>query len=748
MSSGSIALSVIVTAHHEGSLVLPTLKSIREAISNFEIITSLSTELVIVLDNPSADTELLVTRWADNVSNFQLVRIIRTTHGEAGQARNSGIAASSGEYICCCDGDDLISSNFFTEAIKCFDTPDSNKLILHVAHLLSFGASPSIWHVKNADDPEVNVSDLLEANLWPSSSFSRRETYLENPYVPLPPKEGFGPEDWYWNIITSSRGYVHKTVPNTVFFYRVKKNSGVNSQHSASVLPHFDVAELVNNFPPSAETALDSGNRPTFKKRATFFTKRVIRKVLKVIKPISSVLAQPVKDAGSRKIRKALPGLFTHSGAEIHWSFGIEPLLTEATKLEPAISWPAHNAKSLVVWEPRNTGYGELLLSVMDGLKTHNQQIIFAPWLGIGGADMVTANYLAAFCDSEKPDDGPTLIATYDHTKTRHELIPNGTNFIQLPPMYLELDESLQRKLIAQVVILAKPKITLSINCFHMTNALSEFHKQICKSTLLYLSFFAFDQIGDGFPVNPITDDAERTFLNSIAGLITDNSATKNKLLELLGLPDEKILVHLQPGFVTTPKLRRYTAAFNDWEFTNEYPIRLLWPHRIDKEKRPEVLLSIAAEAKQQNLPIQIDVYGQRVLSAENDELFDLFKENGINFKGPYSNGLGSLPTRDYHALLLTSENEGTPLVVVQSMLLSLPVIATSVGGLPVLLDQGKAGFLVKHFTDTDSFVDSIRELATSREKRRSIIENAYERAYQFHSWETFTQQTVQQLKP
>lgn len=279
-----------------------------------------------------------------------------------------------------------------------------------------------------------------------------------------------------------------------------------------------------------------------------------------------------------------------------------------------------------------------------------------------------------------------------------------------------------------------------------MTNALSEFDKQICESTSLYLSFFAFDQIGAGYPVNPITDNAERNFLQSISGIITDNVATKNILMGLLGLPNEKVLVHLQPSFIKTPKLRKYTAAYNDWEFNVQYPFKLLWPHRIDKEKRPEVLIEIANEAKSRNLPIQINVYGQRVLTADGDNLFSQFEAAGVNYLGPYMGGLGSLPTRDYHALLLTSENEGTPLVVVQSMLLSLPVIATAVGGLPELLDQGNAGYLVDHYTNTSAFVDAFEQLILSREERRKLIIRAYERAYKFHSWQTFVEKTVPSL--
>jgi glycosyltransferase involved in cell wall biosynthesis len=736
-----IGLSIVITAHKEGALLIPTLGSVEKAVENLKTILDIDSEFILVLDNANQETENIVLSRIAEYEDRDTYKVITTTHGEAGEARNSGITVAQGEFVCCCDGDDLISSNFLVEAFKTFRELDNEKVILHVEHLLSFGSSPSIWHVKNANDPDVSVSDLLEANLWPSSSFAKRSTFQEIPYVSLPPKEGFGPEDWYWNILTTSHGYLHRTVPNTVFFYRIKRNSGVNSQHASSVLPYFNLDLLIENFPQSIPVQNSELIADSTSVDFSFQVRRAAKKILRIAQPVTWIVSQPAKDAVSRKIRRLFPKLFTNSSAKSSWVTGLEPLLKEATNLDPAISWPAFLASNLVEWTPKNNGYGDLLLSVHRALKDYNDKIVFAPWLGIGGADLVTANYLAAFLPEKV-----SLIATYDHTKTLHELIPQGVNFIQLPPLFLEFSPELQRRLIAQIVILNQPNLTLSINCFHITNALSEYSTQICQSTKLYLSFFAFDQIGDGYPVNPITDDAERKFLGQIEGIITDNTATKDLLIKKVGIPADKISVHLQPGFATTPKFRKYTAAYNDWEFSEQYPFKLLWPHRIDKEKRPEVLLNIAQEAQRRNLPIQVDVYGQRVLTSENDDLFDEFSKSSIRYKGEYSKGLGSLPTRDYHSILLTSENEGTPLVVVQAMLLSLPVIATAVGGLPALLEEGKAGLLVDHYSDTTGFVDAIETLINSRENRRLLITRAYQRAYDLHSWQTFTEETIQSL--
>jgi glycosyltransferase involved in cell wall biosynthesis len=142
---------------------------------------------------------------------------------------------------------------------------------------------------------------------------------------------------------------------------------------------------------------------------------------------------------------------------------------------------------------------------------------------------------------------------------------------------------------------------------------------------------------------------------------------------------------------------------------------------------------------REQHLPVEINVYGQQVLSHGGESLLKSLTDEGIIYHGPYSGGLASLPTHEYHALLLTSESEGLPLVLVQSMLLGVPVVATAVGGVTDLIRHNETGFLVSDPDNAEGFVDSIRILLESLEDRRRVICDAYNFAFAQHDWATLT---------
>jgi glycosyltransferase involved in cell wall biosynthesis len=413
--------------------------------------------------------------------------------------------------------------------------------------------------------------------------------------------------------------------------------------------------------------------------------------------------------------------------------------LLEAAELEPALSWTAGGFGTLPEWDPPQDDYSSLLISIVTQLRGHAEAIVAVPWVGIGGADLVSLNYANAFMELGQFDGKVSMLATYTPSRTLRHLIPEGVNFVQIPETFRTLSPDLQRRLLAQALILVRPTVIMSVNCFDVTNSLQLFGRQMGLISRIHLTLFAFDRIGAGYPVNPITDDGQREYLDDIVQVITDNNVTAEHVKEMLGLDAAKVGVHHQPAMALAPPLRTGTRAYNNRYFSEANPFKLLWPHRLDKEKRPDTLVAIASRLRADGIPAEIHVYGQQVLSSDGESLMKALSAAGIKYHGPYGGGLSSLPTHEYHAILLTSESEGLPLVLVQSMLLGLPVIAAAVGGVPDLVRDGETGLLVSGPDDVEGFVLAIRALLESLDARRRLIHAAYDFSAAQHGWPKFT---------
>lgn len=74
-----------------------------------------------------------------------------------------------------------------------------------------------------------------------------------------------------------------------------------------------------------------------------------------------------------------------------------------------------------------------------------------------------------------------------------------------------------------------------------------------------------------------------------------------------------------------------------------------------------------------------------------------------------------------------TSAREGGPLAMMEFMEAALPIVATSVGGVPDLIDDGVHGRLVRP-GDVTGLTDALREMLSDREVSRRMGERAQER--------------------
>ena len=162
-------------------------------------------------------------------------------------------------------------------------------------------------------------------------------------------------------------------------------------------------------------------------------------------------------------------------------------------------------------------------------------------------------------------------------------------------------------------------------------------------------------------------------------GLRTDDNAEELN-------PEEKILLHAS----NFRKVKRV--------------VELVEIMRIVVDHFPKVRLIIAGDG-----PTRIEV--ERKIEA-----LDLC--NNVHLLGIKSNMQEIMCSADM--LLLNSTLEGMPLVLLEAMSCSLPVVTTPAGGIPELVRPGKDGAVTKGF-EQEEFAQTIIELIENDTKRKSL---------------------------
>jgi glycosyltransferase involved in cell wall biosynthesis len=88
-----------------------------------------------------------------------------------------------------------------------------------------------------------------------------------------------------------------------------------------------------------------------------------------------------------------------------------------------------------------------------------------------------------------------------------------------------------------------------------------------------------------------------------------------------------------------------------------------------------------------------------------------------------------------YDVFAIPSRSEGMPLVLIEAMLASRPVVATAIGGMPDVVVEGKTGLVVAP-EDPDALAEALRSLFADEELRRSMGASGRARALESFTFE------------
>lgn len=140
---------------------------------------------------------------------------------------------------------------------------------------------------------------------------------------------------------------------------------------------------------------------------------------------------------------------------------------------------------------------------------------------------------------------------------------------------------------------------------------------------------------------------------------------------------------------------------------------------RLDEPKKGiGVLLKAAAELEARGLPIDLRIAGEGHSRSQLDMQRKCLGIRGCTF-------LGFVPSAsdflyDLDVFVLPSFSEGTPLVLMEAMLAGVPVVATRVGGIPEIVEDGVTGVTVPA-GDPGALADALAVLVQDSSARQSL---------------------------
>lgn len=196
---------------------------------------------------------------------------------------------------------------------------------------------------------------------------------------------------------------------------------------------------------------------------------------------------------------------------------------------------------------------------------------------------------------------------------------------------------------------------------------------------------------------------------------------TADHMIEAEGAPKNKVHVILN-GIdfdrveLSAPHARERVRR----EFACEGAHLLLIVARLHAEKGHHYLFEALAEVRRSvNRPVRLLVAGAGPFEpAYREEVRALGCDDIVSFLGFRKDSADLMAAADL--LILPSVAEAFGLVLAEALYLGTPVVATRVGGIPEIVDDGKDGVLVPP-ADSKALADAIGDLLNHPEKRRTL---------------------------
>lgn len=222
LAKGQPLVSVVIPCFNYGAFLAEAIESVRRQ-------TLKGVELIVVNDG---STDLMTRTLLSTLTASDEVLVLHQKNLGLSAARNRGIAAAQGRYICCLDADDRLGLTYLEKAVALLEADCGLDLVY--PWVKNFGDEESIWHTEPFD-----LLALRERNIAAVAGVFRRADWEMVGGYAEDMRSGY--EDWEFWLKLGEAGRRGCLIPEPLLEHRLH---GATMVHHAQALHAGIVAEL------------------------------------------------------------------------------------------------------------------------------------------------------------------------------------------------------------------------------------------------------------------------------------------------------------------------------------------------------------------------------------------------------------------------------------------------------------------------------------------------------------------------
>ncbi len=706
-------VSCVVCLHREGEICIPTFKALFSALHYARQKTNrYRYSLFVALDNTDQNTRTVLAGQLDEArSCFDSVCYEDVSYGCPARTRNHAIQSVQEGIVLIIDGDDIVDHAWIYGSAD-FLSSSTAGYILHPQYNLIFGETPVF--MQHASMSKVSLYNLPIENYWTALCSAHRKTFIQFPYQSNISSTVYGYEDWNWNIATILGGCIHHTLSDSWHFVRRKKSGVSFEENRQSRVVRESELFMTKSFlyQDQRKDFLAIADIKDIDEDSYFEIHPDVKRG--VVEGFFTSAGYHYLKYGRHERRVSLPKSFRESYTRLK---GFDLDLDECIS---KISTLTHY--SPVKYNEITKSYLACLRLVRTVLlcriKTNPiSHVLIAPWLKRGGADLACLYHLRYL--SQK-GASTVLILTEDAPSDWISKLPKDVFVLEFGKYLSCMPSPQDAKLLFLVIQLLSPNLIHCLNSRTGWECIQSYGSEITKKSKIYVSLYCNDYDSQG---NPTGYSSYLPHSKAyISRILSDNSPYLESLIRRYKISPSQVNVLKHPIL----SARHIPDAYS--EYTNT----VLWASRMDRQKNPSLLYSIASQ-----MPgVVFIVYGEPLLDKDLEIqtiINNLRKLSNVILMGGFDDFSQIVSSRKYSAFLYTSLWDGLPNIVLEAACAGLPIVSSSVGGLPDLLSPER-GTVVQETSNPHSFTKAIDYYLMNPD-----LANKHRLALREHILESFT---------